>query len=104
MGSGGYRAFCGTAPQLLIFGLREGLAALFEEGLERVFERHRVLAAATWKAIDVWAGAGALEMNALVPAERSMGVTTNRTAEGIDAQRTRAGYRHGWRAGLGGRA
>src|SRR3546814_17661134 len=43
MGSGGYRAFCGTAPQLLIFGLREGLAALFEEGLERGFERHRVL-------------------------------------------------------------
>src|SRR3546814_1017929 len=84
MGSGGYRAFCGTAPQLLIFGLREGLAALFEEGLERVFERHRVLAAATWKAIDVWAGAGALEINALVPAERSMGVTTIRTAEGID--------------------
>src|SRR3546814_13728588 len=83
MGSGGYRAFCGTAPQLLIFGLREGLAALFEERLERVFDRHRVLDAATCKALDVWAGAGPLEMNALVPAERSIGVTTLRPAEGL---------------------
>ncbi|HEY9569088.1 MAG TPA: aminotransferase class V-fold PLP-dependent enzyme [Thalassobaculum sp.] len=102
MGSGGYRAFCGTAPQLLIFGLREGLAALFEEGLERVFERHRVLAAATWKAIDVWAGAGALEINALVPAERSMGVTTIRTAEGIDGDRIREVCRDEMLAGIGG--
>lgn len=102
MGSGGYRAFCGTAPQLQIFGLREGLAALFEEGLERVFERHRVLAGATWKAIDVWAQAGALEINALVPAERSMGVTTIRTAEGIDGDRIREICRDEMLAGIGG--
>jgi len=102
MGSGGYRAFCGTAPQLQIFGLREGLAALFEEGLERVFERHRVLAGATWKAIDVWAQAGALEINALVPAERSMGVTTIRTAEGIDGDRIREVCRDEMLAGIGG--
>lgn len=102
MGSGGYRAFCGTAPQLQIFGLREGLAALFEEGLERVFERHRVLAGATWKAIDVWAQARALEINALVPAERSMGVTTIRTAEGVDAERIREVCRDEMLAGIGG--
>ena len=38
-----YRKFCGTAPQLMVFGLREALDMLFEEGLETVFERHRVL-------------------------------------------------------------
>lgn len=102
MGSGGYRAFCGTAPQLQIFGLREGLAALFEEGLERVFERHRVLAEATWKAIDVWAEPGALEINALVPAERSCGVTTIRTAEGVDGDRIREVCRDEMLAGIGG--
>lgn len=102
MGSNGYRAFCGTAPQLMLFGLREGLAALFEEGLERVFERHRVLAGATWAAVDVWAGAGSLEINALVPAERSRGVTTIRTADGIDADRIRAVCRDEMLSGIGG--
>jgi alanine-glyoxylate transaminase/serine-glyoxylate transaminase/serine-pyruvate transaminase len=102
MGAAGYRAFCGTAPQLMIFGLREGLAALFEEGLERVFERHRVLAEATWKAIDVWAQAGALEINALVPAERSAGVTTIRTADGVDGDRIREVSRDEMLAGIGG--
>jgi len=102
MSGPGYRTFCGTAPQIHIFGLREGLAALFEEGLERVFERHQVLAEATWKAIDVWAGGGALEINALVPAERSLGVTTILTREGIDANRIREVCRDEMLAGIGG--
>lgn len=102
MSGHGYRTFCGTAPQIHIFGLREGLAALFEEGLERVFERHRVLAGATWKAIDVWAQAGALEINATVPAERSLGVTTIRTAEGVSADRIREVCRDEMLAGIGG--
>ena len=102
MSGHGYRTFCGTAPQIHIFGLREGLATLFEEGLERVFERHRVLAEATWKAVDVWAGAGAVEINALVPAERSLGVTTIITGEGVDANRIREVCRDEMMAGIGG--
>ena len=30
-----YRKFCGTAPQLMVFGMREALNMLFEEGFGR---------------------------------------------------------------------
>ena len=102
MNGPGYRTFCGTAPQLHIFGLREGLRILFEEGLERCYERHRVLAAATHKAVEVWSGAGALELNARIPEQRSVGVTTIRTAEGIDANAIRDVCRDEMLVGLGG--
>ena len=98
----GDRTFCGTSPQLQIFGLREGLRTLFEEGLERCFERHRVLSQATHKAVETWAGAGAVELNAVVPAQRSVGVTAIRTAEGIDANRIREVCRDEMMAGIGG--
>ena len=80
-----YRKFCGTAPQLMVFGMREALNMLFEEGLENVFERHRVLAAATHAAVEVWGQAGTLSLNAVEPKERSNGVTTILTSDGIDA-------------------
>ena len=98
----GYRTFCGTAPQLHIFGLREGLNCLFEEGLERVFQRHRILAEATWKAVDTWAGAGAVELNALEPLERSHGVTTILVPDGTDAEQIRTICRDEMMAGIGG--
>jgi alanine-glyoxylate transaminase/serine-glyoxylate transaminase/serine-pyruvate transaminase len=102
MAGPGYRTFCGTAPQLQIFGLREGLRTLFEEGLERCFERHRVLSQATHKAVEVWGQAGALELNAIVPAQRSVGVTAIRTAEGIDANTFREVCRDEMMVGIGG--
>ena len=98
----GYRTFCGTSPQLQIFGLREGLRTLFEEGLERCFERHRVLSQATHKAVEVWGTAGALELNALVPEQRSVGVTAVRTAEGVDANKIREVCRDEMMVGIGG--
>ena len=98
----GYLKFCGTSPQLMMFGLQEGLSLFFQEGPEKVFERHRVLAEATWKAIDVWAGAGALEINALDPAERSVGVTAIRVAEGIDASQIRTLCRDEMMTGIAG--
>ena len=97
-----YRKFCGTAPQLMVFGMREALDMLFEEGLETVFERHRVLAGATHAAVEVWAQAGALYLNATEPRERSMGVTTIRTGEGIDANEIRVVCRDEMMTGLGG--
>ncbi len=102
MAGPGYRTFCGTSPQLQIFGLREGLRTLFEEGLERCFERHRVLSQATHKAVEVWGTAGALELNALVPEQRSVGVTAIRTAEGVDANRIREVCRDEMMVGIGG--
>jgi alanine-glyoxylate transaminase/serine-glyoxylate transaminase/serine-pyruvate transaminase len=43
-----------TPATNLLFGLREALAMLNEEGLERVFARHRRLAAATRAAVRAW--------------------------------------------------
>lgn len=97
-----YRKFCGTAPQLMVFGLREAINMLFEEGLETVYERHRVLAGATQAAIDVWGQAGTMSINAAEPRERSTAVTTIRTAEGIDANQLRVVCRDEMMAALGG--
>lgn len=71
-----YKKYCGTAPEHLLFGLRQALDMLFAEGLEQVFKRHRLLAGATRRAAAVWAEGGVLEMNILEPGERSNSVTT----------------------------
>ena len=84
-----YMKFFGTPPEHLLWGLREALDMLFEEGLETAFARHRRLADAVHAAVDVWGRAGALELNAVNPAERATSVTTIRVAGGIDANRLR---------------
>ena len=38
-----YRKYAGTAPVHLLFALRQAIDMLFEEGLENVFLRHRLL-------------------------------------------------------------
>ena len=81
-----YRWFCGTSPEHLLFGLREALDMLAEEGLERVFARHRRLAEATRAAVACWARAGRVELNALDPTVASDSVTTIRVAEDVDAR------------------
>jgi alanine-glyoxylate transaminase/serine-glyoxylate transaminase/serine-pyruvate transaminase len=80
-----YRWFCGTAPEHLIFALREALDMLAEEGLDAIFARHARLAEATRKAVAVWSEAGALDFNARVAGERANSVTTILAAEDIDA-------------------
>ena len=84
-----YMKFFGTPPEHLIWGLREALDMLFEEGLETAFARHRRLADAVHAAVGVWGQAGALELNAVNPADRATSVTTIRVARGIDANRLR---------------
>ncbi len=71
-----YRKYCGTPPEHLLFGLRKALDMLFEEGLDNVFERHRILAEAVRRAVAAWAEGGALDFNVTEPAERSDSVTT----------------------------
>jgi alanine-glyoxylate transaminase/serine-glyoxylate transaminase/serine-pyruvate transaminase len=83
-----YQKYCGTPPEHLLFGLRQAIDMLFEEGLEAVFERHRLLAEATRRAVAVWAGGGVLSLNVLEPSARSNSVTTVRL-EGADPQRLR---------------
>lgn len=70
-----------TPATNLLFGLREAIDMLLEEGLEAVFERHRRLAAATWAAADAWG----LEIYCQAPAERSPVLTALMTPAGHDA-------------------
>lgn len=79
-----YEKYCGTPPEHLLFGLDKALSLLFEEGLENVFERHRLLASAVGHAVAVWAEGGAFEFNIERPAERAPSVTTIRMTEGQD--------------------
>lgn len=50
--AGGYFPYTPALP--LLYGLREALAMLSEEGLENVFARHRTLASGTRAAVDAW--------------------------------------------------
>ena len=71
-----YQKYCGTPPEHLLFGLRQALDTLFKEGLEHVFERHRLLGEAVRRAVEAWAEGGGVSMNILDPNERSNAVTT----------------------------
>ena len=70
-----YQKYCGTPPEHLLFGLRQALDMLFEEGLENVFRRHRLLAEAVRRAVGVWSEREAIGFNIVEPAERSDTVT-----------------------------
>jgi len=73
-----YQYFCGTAPTLHLYGLREALDMIAEEGLPAIWRRHEVLARAVWNAFERWGEAGPLELNVSDPAHRSHAVTSIR--------------------------
>ncbi|MBC8337363.1 MAG: aminotransferase class V-fold PLP-dependent enzyme [Alphaproteobacteria bacterium] len=73
-----YMKFSGTPPVQMLFGIRKALDMLFDEGLEHVFERHRLLAGATWAAVSEWRQGGAFDFNITEAAQRSVTVTTIR--------------------------
>lgn len=70
-----------TPVTALLFGLKESIAMLNEEGLLRVFARHHRLAEACRRAVN---GMG-LTLLCENPAERSNTVTTVRMPEGFDS-------------------
>ena len=70
-----YRKYAGTPPEHLLYGLRQALDLLFEEGLPYVFHRHRLLAEAVRRAISVWAEGQVLGFNIIEPSERCDTVT-----------------------------
>jgi alanine-glyoxylate transaminase / serine-glyoxylate transaminase / serine-pyruvate transaminase len=70
-----YQKYAGTPPEHLLFGLRQALDMLFEEGPENVFRRHRLLAEAVRRAVGIWAEGQAIGFNIIEPAERSDTVT-----------------------------
>ena len=77
-----YRFFNGTAPTHHIYGLREALDMIGEEGLETVWARHEGLARAVWAAIDIWSSGGPMQINVANPISRSHAVTSLRLDEG----------------------
>jgi alanine-glyoxylate transaminase/serine-glyoxylate transaminase/serine-pyruvate transaminase len=74
-----------TPPTNLLFGLREALQMIQEEGLENVIARHARLGEATRRAVRTWG----LEINCLNPLEHSNGLTAVRVPEGHDADALR---------------
>src|ERR1700687_6104593 len=71
-----YRKYAGTAPVHLLFALRQAIDMLFDEKLENVFLRHRLLAEAVRRAVAVWAEGQVLGFNIAEASGRSNTVTT----------------------------
>jgi len=69
-----------TPATNLLYGLREALAMLEEEGLANVFDRHRRLGEATRRAVRAWG----LEILACNPSEYSNTLTAILTPDGHD--------------------
>ncbi len=83
-GSEHYRKYAGTAPVHLLFALRQSIDMLFDEKLENVFLRHRLLAEAVRRAVAVWAEGQVLGFNIAEASERSDTVTTVVMSNGHD--------------------
>ena len=76
-----YMKHCGTAPEHLLFGLREALDMLAEEGLGAVHDRHRLLADTVRTAVSRWSEDGPLSFNVREPDHRSNSITTVLTGD-----------------------
>jgi alanine-glyoxylate transaminase/serine-glyoxylate transaminase/serine-pyruvate transaminase len=74
-----------TPATNILYGLREAIAMLMEEGLDNVFRRHDRHAAATRAAVQAWG----LEILCLEPEEYSSSLTAVLMPEGHDADRLR---------------
>jgi alanine-glyoxylate transaminase/serine-glyoxylate transaminase/serine-pyruvate transaminase len=75
-----------TPATNLLYGLREALAMLAEEGLAQVFARHARHAEATRRAVRAWG----MELNCEDPREQSGSLTAVRVPEGHDEAKLRA--------------
>jgi alanine-glyoxylate transaminase/serine-glyoxylate transaminase/serine-pyruvate transaminase len=74
-----------TPATNLLYGLREAISMLEEEGLDAVFARHDRLAEATRRAVGAWG----LELQCVNPREYSNSTTAVRVPEGHDANALR---------------
>jgi alanine-glyoxylate transaminase/serine-glyoxylate transaminase/serine-pyruvate transaminase len=88
-GDSHYQKYAGTPPEHLMYALRAALDMLFAEGLDNVFLRHRLLAEAVRRAVEVWSQQGTLSFNVIAPAERSDTVTTVLMGEGCNPEKLR---------------
>jgi alanine-glyoxylate transaminase / serine-glyoxylate transaminase / serine-pyruvate transaminase len=79
----------GTVPVHFFYGLKEALKMLDEEGLDNVFARHRRLAEATRRAVQVWRGNDGPEIFGIDPNGRSDTITGVLVPEGHNADQVR---------------
>src|SRR3954462_15294133 len=86
-----------TPATNLLYGLREAIAMLLEEGLDAVFARHQRLAAATRAAVTHWG----LEVLCLEPSEFSPVLTAVLMPPGHDADKFRKIVLETWNMSLG---
>lgn len=71
-------SWCGTAPTHHVYGLREALNMIAEEGKEAILARHKKLAQAIWAAVEAWGQGGEMELNIEDENHRSHAVTAIR--------------------------
>lgn len=85
---GSERAYHHTVSCSLVYGLREGLRVVMEEGLEARFARHRA------NAEQLWAGLETLDLTMHVPPEHRLpALTTVRIPSWLDEAQVRAQLR-----------
>ncbi len=75
-----------TPSTNLLFGLAEAIDMINEEGLENVFARHHLHAAATRAAVETWG----MEVQCTVDSEYSPVLTAVRVPDGVDADHLRS--------------
>jgi alanine-glyoxylate transaminase/serine-glyoxylate transaminase/serine-pyruvate transaminase len=96
LNAGGFFPY--TPPTTLLYGLREAIDILLEEGLNAVFARHQRLAVATRAAVRAWG----LEVLCQVPSECSPVLTAVLMPDGHDADTFRKGVLERYNMSLGG--
>lgn len=89
--------FPSTPATNLLYGLREAIAMLQEEGLENVFQRHLRLSEATRRAVRAWG----LELLCLNPAEYSASCTAVLLPDGFPEAQFRSVVLHHCNLSLG---
>ncbi len=96
------KSFIGTIPVNILYGLRESIRLLDDEGLDNVIARHARLAEATRRAVQVWAGNNGPQLFGLNPDRLSNSVTAILMPEGFNADALRKTARQRFNVSLGG--
>ena len=85
-----FRAFMGTVPTGMFYGLTESVRLIEAEGLDAVIARHHRLAEAVRRAVRTWSGnEGGPELFCLTPDRLSDSVTAIKFPSGFDADAVR---------------
>lgn len=96
------KSFIGTIPVNILYGLRESIRLLDEEGLDNVTARHTRLAEATRRAVQVWAGNNGPQLFCVTPGRYSDSVTAILMPDGYNGDALRKTIRERFNVSLGG--